>query len=167
MVKSANVKMQETAARRKEEDDKTRAELKALSVKLTAARQSAQRLPNVPSHSAHAQTISDLDDKRFGLVKAIEEGEAALNDREVECNRLKAELKDLEEMDASEEVDLDGAAIRLNLYRELGFEWVEDKGTCEHKILIQSDDVHVVALDELSSESILDRTTRLWKLNMS
>lgn len=82
----------------------------ALGNKLASARQSAQRPANVPSQSAHAQTINKLDSKRFALVKAIEEGESALNDKEAEYNRLKAELKELEERNVTDTVELDGTA---------------------------------------------------------
>ncbi|KAG8925984.1 hypothetical protein FRC00_003384 [Tulasnella sp. 408] len=136
----------------------------ALTSKLVSARQSCQRPTSVPSPAAHAQTISKLDAKRFKLVKSIEEGEGALNEKEAEYSRLKAELKELEEKDVTNDVELDGTA--LNLYRELGFQWVEDKASGEApKVIIrsESDDVHLVPLD--GSVRDFELKNRLWELN--
>lgn len=168
LVKKTEALMTEAITQRKEEVEKRRAELKPLASKLAAARISCQRPANVPSAAAHAQNIKRLDDRRFALVKAIEEGESALNDKEAEYARLKAELKELEEKDVTEEVELDGTAVRLNVYRELGFQWVEDKRSSDGpKIIIrtESDDVHLVKLD--GSLSDFELKTRLWELNRS
>ncbi|KAG8900432.1 hypothetical protein FRB99_006042 [Tulasnella sp. 403] len=157
--------MEETQARRKEESEDMRAELKPLAGKLAAARQSCQRPANVPSQAVHAQTISKLDDKRFGLVKAIEEGESALNAKEIEYNQLKAELRELEEKEVTEEVELDATAVRLKLYEELGFQWVESKGSADPEVLIRaaSDEMHVVKLDGSLPET--EMKNKLWQLN--
>lgn len=129
-MKRVAVLMEESVRSRQEEVEQMRSELKrtsrdgvsltaiaktyriilALTSKLVSARQSSQRPPNVPSPAAHAQTISKLDAKRFKLVKSIEEGEGALNEKEAEYRRLKAELKELEEKDVTNDVELDGTA---------------------------------------------------------
>jgi len=165
LAKKVSVLMDENTRRREEEKLRMRAELKPLANLLASARQSCQRPANVPSPAVHAQTISKLDDKRFGLVKAIEEGESALNDREAEYSRLKVELKELEEKDVTDEVELDGAAVRLNLYRELGFQWVEGKGDEEPTIIIrtESEDMHVVKVDD--SLPTFEARNKLWELN--
>ena len=82
----------------------------ALSTALLSARQSSVRPANVPSESQHAQTVKGLDVQSASLVKAIEEGEAMLNQKEAEYAELKAELKELEGKDAAEAVELDGDA---------------------------------------------------------
>ncbi|KAG8925961.1 hypothetical protein FRC03_008150 [Tulasnella sp. 419] len=167
LVKEANALMQESVVKRREEEDKMRAELKNLAQKLTAARQSSLRPANVPSQSQHAQTIGKLDDKRFGLVKSIEEGEGSLSAKEAEYGRLKAELKELEEKDVEDGVELDGEALRLNLYRELGFHWSEDPATGEQKLIIrtENEDVHAVVVDDARTPFAL--TNLLWELNSS
>lgn len=129
-MKRVAVLMEESVRQRQEEVEQTRSELKrafreripltmvaetyhnilALTSKLVSARQSCQRPTSVPSPAAHAQTISKLDAKRFKLVKSIEEGEGALNEKEAEYSRLKAELKELEEKDVTNDVELDGTA---------------------------------------------------------
>ncbi|KAG8954056.1 hypothetical protein FRC04_001040 [Tulasnella sp. 424] len=110
LMKRVAVLMEESVRSRQEEVEQMRSELKPLTSKLVSARQSSQRPPNVPSPAAHAQTISKLDAKRFKLVKSIEEGEGALNEKEAEYRRLKAELKELEEKDVTNDVELDGTA---------------------------------------------------------
>jgi len=165
LMKRVSALMQSKSADRKDEDDETRVELKRLASKLTAARQSAQRPVNVPSAAAHAQTISRLDDKRFALVKAIEEAEGALNGKEAETRGLKSELKDLEEKDIQEDHELDGTAVRLSLYRDLGFQWVEAAADSPANILIRtaSGDIFTIAVD--GSLSDFDLANKLWSLN--
>ncbi|KAG8929675.1 hypothetical protein FRC01_003945 [Tulasnella sp. 417] len=166
LMKRVAVLMEGSVRQRQEEVEQMRSELKPLTSKLVSARQSCQRPTSVPTPAAHAQTISKLDAKRFKLVKSIEEGEGALNEKEAEYRRLKAELKELEEKDVTNDVELDGTAVRLNLYRELGFQWVEDKASDEaSKIIIrsESDDVHLVRLDDSLRD--FELKNRLWELN--
>ncbi|KAG8879204.1 hypothetical protein FRB97_001871 [Tulasnella sp. 331] len=157
--------MGETHTRRREEEEQVRAEEKVLVTKLATARKSAQRPANVPSASTHAQSISRLDDRRFALVKAIEEAEETLNAKETDLNRQKIELKELEERDVQDDHELDGTVERLSMYRELGFQLVEKSSDNPAAIIIRSasDDVHSVNLD--GSLSAFELTNRLWKLN--
>ncbi|KAG9004843.1 hypothetical protein FRB94_002010 [Tulasnella sp. JGI-2019a] len=165
LAKRCAALMQETHAKRKEEEEKLRADEKVLVTKLAAAKKSAQRPANVPSATAHAQSISRLDDQRFALVKAIEEAEGTLNAKEADLSRQKIELKELEEKDVQNDHELDGTVERLSMYRELGFQLVEKTADNPAAIIIRSasDDVHCVNLD--GSVPSFELTNRLWKLN--
>ncbi|KZP20867.1 hypothetical protein FIBSPDRAFT_911025 [Athelia psychrophila] len=157
-----------TKAQRKKELEDMHAHLKALIRTLDTSRASATRPPTVPSATEHSSFINELESSRLSLAKAINDAESELASTEAELTRLKDEARTLEEYDpASEhEKELDGTAMRLQIYKGLGFEPVADKDGRLNKMLIraQSGDVHVISFDEGKNT---DYTALLWKLASS
>ncbi|KIM80819.1 hypothetical protein PILCRDRAFT_822098 [Piloderma croceum F 1598] len=159
-----------TKANRKKELEDAHANLKALSRVLDAARTSSTRPQLVPTAAQHATILNDLDATRLSLAKAINDAESSLASREAELASLKEEARVLEECDpaAEHERELNGAILRLQIYKGMGFEPVADKEGRLSKMLVraQSGDVHCVSFDE-DAKSNTDYTELLWKLASS
>ncbi|KAJ8078580.1 hypothetical protein PM082_012863 [Marasmius tenuissimus] len=104
-----------------------------------------------------------------GQRKSISDAEEQVASQEAELASLKEEARKLDEYDpASEhERDLDGTALRLTLYKGLGFVPLVEKDGMVKKMLIssQSGDIHTYNLNE--AKSPLNCTRQLWKLAAS
>nr|GAT43978.1 predicted protein [Mycena chlorophos] len=165
MLAEAEEKMAATETRRKKELEELHANLKALSKIRDSARISATRPTTVPSAEAHSSALIDLDSTRLSLGKSIKEAERLVASKESELANLKETVRRLEDCDpaAEHERDLDGAALRLMIYKRLGFEPVLDKHGDLVKMLVssQSGDIHVVPLNDGKSD--LEYTATLWK----
>jgi len=138
--------------------------LKALARVLDAARTSSTRPPNVPSAERHAESINHLYRARISLAKALNDAESSVASRAAELTRLKEELRQLEESDPAAEHQLDGAPLRLQIYRGLGIQPIlDDRGNLDHALIESiSDNLHVVKFGEGSAEE--DLVERIWKL---
>ncbi|KAJ3811547.1 Spc24 subunit of Ndc80-domain-containing protein [Lentinula lateritia] len=143
--------------------------LKALSKTLEAAKQSAKRPKSVPSAETHAATVNELDNSKLSLAKSISDAENMLASQEAELAALKAECQSLEHYDPAteHEKDLDGTALRLKIYKGMGFDIALDDKNQVSNVLIrsQSGDVHSVPLNV--DKSPADYTRHLWKLAAS
>ncbi|KAF7304671.1 hypothetical protein MKEN_01181200 [Mycena kentingensis (nom. inval.)] len=152
-------------AKRKKELAELHANLKALSKIRDAARVSATRPASVPSAEAHATTMNDLEGTDLSLMKSIQEAEALVASREGELAALKEEARQLEDYDAAaeHEKELDGAALRLSIYKQLGFQPVLDKHGDLVKMLVtsQSGDIHIVEFSDRIPDQ--EHTATLWK----
>jgi len=164
-IVAAEERFAESEARRKKEIEGAHANLKALSKILEAARLSSTRPTTVPSEKAHSATLNELDGSRLSLVKAISDAEGLLASKEAELASLKDEARRLEEFDPAleHEKELDGTALRLQIYKGMGFEPVVDKNGKLTKMLVraQSGDIHSVTFDQDRSD--FDYTQLLWK----
>ncbi|KAJ7063142.1 hypothetical protein C8F01DRAFT_1250721 [Mycena amicta] len=122
-------------------------------------------LSAVPSAEAHSSALFHLDATRLSLGKSIKEAERLVASKEDQLATLKESVRRLEDCDpaAEHERDLDGAALRLLIYKRLGFEPVLDKHGELVKMLVrsQSGDIHVVPFSDGKTE--LEHTTALWK----
>jgi len=157
-------------AKRRKELDELHANLKALSKILDSARVSATRPSSVPSADAHTSTLNELDSSRLSLAKSIQELEGVVASKEGELAALKDEARRQEEYDpaAEHERELDGTALRLQIYKSLGFHPVIDKHGDLAKMLVRSQsgpDVHVV--DFSDGKTDFEYTQLLWKLACS
>ncbi|KAJ3008826.1 hypothetical protein NUW54_g3008 [Trametes sanguinea] len=131
---------------------------------LEAARASATRPSTIPSAEEHAALMNDLDATRLSLAKAINDAESALAGKEAELARLKEETRTLELSDPAAEHELDATALRLAMYKGLGFEPIMDKDGRITKMLVraESGDVHCVMFDQNKSDDELAQL--LWKV---
>ncbi|PPQ77602.1 hypothetical protein CVT25_011394 [Psilocybe cyanescens] len=165
-IVSAEEQISASEARRKKELEEALANLKGLSKILEAARISSTRPGSVPSEQAHAATLNELDGTKISLAKAISDAETMLGSKEAELSALKEDARKLEVYDPAgeHEKELDGSALRLAIYKGIGFEPVLDKNGNVHKMLVraQSGDIHSV--DFSTGESDLEYTQLLWKL---
>ncbi|KAF5365727.1 hypothetical protein D9758_003131 [Tetrapyrgos nigripes] len=166
-IVDAEEKFADSEAKRKKELEEAYSRLKSLSKILEAARVSSTRPKSVLSAEAHTATLNELDSSRLSLAKSISDAEGLLASREAELAALKEETQGLEVYDpAIEHVkELDGTAIRLQIYKGLGFEPAVEKNTNAAKILVcsQSGDIHSVPLASAS----IDVTRQVWKLAAS
>ncbi|THH14714.1 hypothetical protein EW146_g5661 [Bondarzewia mesenterica] len=166
-IAAAEEQMALRAAQRKKELEAAHSNLKSLSRIFDSARASSTRSPSVPSAEKHAETLNELDAGGISLAKAINDAESALAQKQAELTRLKEEARALEESDPAAEHDLDGTALRLQIYKGLGFEPVLSKDGHLEKLLVESasGDIHVVRFDEGRSE--YETADLLWKLAAS
>ncbi|KAJ7109208.1 hypothetical protein C8R44DRAFT_801902 [Mycena epipterygia] len=156
-------------AKRKKELDELHTNLKALSKILESARVSATRPSTVPSAEAHTSTLNELDISSLSLAKSIKEAEGVVASKEGELTALKEKARRLEDYDpaAEHEKELDGTALRLQIYKGLGFEPILDKHGNLAKMLVraQSGDIHVVDFNDGKTD--FESTQLLWKLACS
>ncbi|KAJ7940810.1 hypothetical protein B0H13DRAFT_2175754 [Mycena leptocephala] len=156
-------------AKRRKELDELHSNLKALSKILESARVSAARPSSVPSAEAHTSTLNQLDIASLSLAKSIKETEGSVASKESELTALKETVRRLEDYDpaAEHEKELDGTALRLQIYKGLGFEPVPDKHGNLAKMLVraQSGDIHVVDFNDDRSD--FEYTQLLWRLACS
>ncbi|THU99390.1 hypothetical protein K435DRAFT_717928 [Dendrothele bispora CBS 962.96] len=164
-IVEAEEKFAESEAKRRKELEEAYSRLKALSKVLEAARVSSTRPKSVLSIEAHTATLNELDSSRLSLAKSISDAEGLLASREAELAVLKEETQSLEVYDPAVEhiKDLDGTAIRLQVYKGLGFEPVLEKS----KVIVrsQSGDIHSVPLGVGTPG--MDVTGQLWNLAAS
>ncbi|KZT11533.1 uncharacterized protein LAESUDRAFT_641978 [Laetiporus sulphureus 93-53] len=166
-IAAAEEQMSITEEARRKESEETQSRVRALARTLEAARTSSTRPPTVPSAQAHADTLNQLDATRLSLAKAINDAESALSSKEAELARLKEELHSLEMSDSADEHELDGTALRLAIYKGLGFEPIMGKDGHIAKMLVRSTsgDVHCVTFD--GSKTNEEYASLLWKLASS
>ncbi|OBZ75700.1 putative kinetochore protein spc24 [Grifola frondosa] len=166
-IAAAEEQMAVTEDTRQHELDQAHSKLRSLARVLEAARASATRPSTIPSAEAHTARMNDLDVTRLSLAKAINDAESALASKEAELARLKEETRILEMSDPAAEHELDATALRLAMYKGLGFEPVIDKDGHMIKMLIraESGDVHCVAFERGKSD--YENAQRLWKLASS
>ncbi|KAF4614710.1 hypothetical protein D9613_003237 [Agrocybe pediades] len=168
-IVSADEQFTASEARRKKELEETHAKLKALMRVLEAARVSSTRPQSVPSEEAHISNLNELDATRLALAKSISEAEATLATKEAELANLKEETRRLELYDPAteHEKEMDGTALRLAIYKGIGFEPILDKNGNLHKMLVraQSGDLHSV--DFTTGKTDVEYTQLLWKLASS
>lgn len=168
-IVAAEEKIAASEAKRKKELDEIHGNLKSLTRLLESARVSSTRPTSVPSAEAHASALNELDRNRLALAKAISDAEGLVASREAELTALKEESRRLEQYDpaAEHEKELDGTALRLQLYKGMGFEPIIDKDKNISKMLVrsQSGDIHTV--DFTTGKTDLEYTQLLWKLASS
>ncbi|KAL0071567.1 hypothetical protein AAF712_001424 [Marasmius tenuissimus] len=168
-IATAEEKLRASETKRQKEIQDAHANFKTLSKILEAARISSSRPKSVPSAEAHVAAVNELDRSLLSLKKSISDAEEHVASQEAELASLKEEARKLEEYDpASEhERDLDGTALRLTLYKGLGFVPLVEKDGTVKKMLIssQSGDIHTYNLNE--AKSPLNCTRQLWKLAAS
>ncbi|KDQ18504.1 hypothetical protein BOTBODRAFT_171331 [Botryobasidium botryosum FD-172 SS1] len=166
-VALAQQHMQATEATRAAETEQIQLELRALSQRLAAARSSATRPASVPSAAQHSNTMKELDGMKFGVLKGMQEAEEIQASREAEVSKLREELKMLEATDVTDEVGLDGVALRLKICKDLGFDVVTDKATGEGKMIVRSEsnEVYVVGFDDGKTD--FQYSNHLWELSSS
>ncbi|TFK55243.1 hypothetical protein OE88DRAFT_1654001 [Heliocybe sulcata] len=168
-IYAAERDMTETEASRKKEIDQANSDLKSLAKLLDAARTSSTRPKSQPTPQQHAAHISSLEDTKLSLGKAINDAESQLAYKEAELAQLKEEARRLEESDPAteHENELDGTALRLAVFRGIGFEPVVDERGSITKMLVRaaSGDVHCVKFDNsMSNHEFADM---LWELVVS
>ncbi|KAI0818937.1 hypothetical protein BC629DRAFT_687868 [Irpex lacteus] len=167
-VAAAEELMSNTASARKKEIDELRAKEREWAHILEAAQHSARRPDSVPSQRKHAALLEELDNKKVSLGKAINEAESSLASKEAELARLKEELHELEEEDPAAEHELNATALRLQIYKGLGFEPVMDRTGKMKKMLIraQSGDIHCLTFND-SQKSSYESVQEAWQLASS
>ncbi|KAI0807212.1 hypothetical protein C8Q74DRAFT_46266 [Fomes fomentarius] len=167
MIAAAEERMALTQETRHKELHDAHVRLKQLAKVLEAARISATRPSTIPSAQEHVAQMNDLDATRLSLAKAINDAEGALAGKEAELTRLKEETHALEMSDPAAEHDLDATALRLAMYKGLGFEPIVEKDGRISKMLVraESGDVHRVTFDGKKTDA--EYTDMLWKLAVS
>ncbi|KAG1782815.1 hypothetical protein EV702DRAFT_1192474 [Suillus placidus] len=168
-ITAAEEQMKINYARGKKENEEAYADLKALSRVLEAAKKSSMRPPNMPSLEKHASHLNDLDGSRLSLAKAIRDAEGSLASKEAELADLKEQARSLEESDPAKDhqIQLDGSALRLKIYRGLGFEPVLDKDGRVTKMLVRSESNDIHSFPSDGSKSDFDDAGQLWRLAIS
>ncbi|KAJ7090041.1 hypothetical protein C8R43DRAFT_1050445 [Mycena crocata] len=152
--------------KRRKELDVLQSNLKDLSKRLESARVSASRPSSVPSAEAHTSTINQLDISGLSLAKSIKETEGEVASKEGELADMKETARRLEDYDpaAEHEKDLDGTAVRLKFYKQLGFEPVLNKHGNVDKMLVRARSGDVYPLDFNDEKTDMEYTQLLWKL---
>ncbi|OCH95614.1 hypothetical protein OBBRIDRAFT_745376 [Obba rivulosa] len=166
-IAAAEEQMNLTEEARRKELEETHSRVRTLARALEAARISSTRPPTVPSAEQHTATLNELDQSRLSLVKAINDADSASASKEAELTRLKDEISTLEASDPATEHDLDATALRLAMYKNLGFEPVMGKDGHLAKMLVRSvsGDLHCVTFED--SKSDYEYAQLLWKLASS
>jgi len=125
---------------------------------LKKLRSDAKRPVGRPTEEEHAQKMAKLDKEKFDLYKEISEIEANIDYSAGELAKLREELARLQARDVAAEVVVGGAALRLRMCKQLGFDL-----TSSGKVLVHSPtNVFVVPLDDGKSE--FEKTNELWDL---
>jgi len=168
-IVAAEEKISSSEAARKKELEEAHAKLKALSRVLEAARVSSTRPASVPSEEAHASTLNELDSTKLSMAKAISDSEAFLANKDAELAALKEEARRLESYDPALEhgKELDGTALRLALYKGLGFTPIVDRDGEVTKMLVQSQSGDLHTIDFRTGKSEFEYTQLLWKIASS
>ncbi|KAF9009374.1 fungal-specific transcription factor domain-containing protein [Cyathus striatus] len=168
-IVSAEEKIAAAESKRKKELEEAQGNLKALARVLEAARISSTRPSSVPSVEHHTSILNELDSSRLSLAKAISDVEGLVASKESELAILKEEARKLEEYDpaAEHEKELDGTALRLRIYKEMGFEPVLDTAGNLIKMIIKSRSGDIHAVDFTTGKSDFEYTQLLWKLAVS
>ncbi|KAI0670575.1 hypothetical protein C8Q78DRAFT_1154275 [Trametes maxima] len=166
-IAAAEEQMAMTHDVRQKDIHEAQAKMKQLARVLEAARASATRPSTIPSADEHAALMNDLDATRLSLAKSINDAEGGLAGKEAELARLKEETRTLEASDPAAEHELDATALRLAMYKGLGFEPVVNRDGRIIKMLVraESGDVHCVKFDNHKSDDEYARL--LWKLAAS
>lgn len=159
--------MKRTASLREKEAEQVREQFRTMSRLLEAARMSASRPRTVPSEAQHAKLLQELEELQVSLGKATNESQDALRDKEAQVVRMRTEERDLEIREEAEDHDLDSSALRLQLTRGLGFEFVPGANNDCSKILVtaESGDIHCAEMDGTRSD--FETAQRLWRLPLS
>ncbi|KAH9977222.1 hypothetical protein BGW80DRAFT_1456539 [Lactifluus volemus] len=155
----------ETTERRKELEQ-AHANLKALARILDTARTSSTRPPGVPSAEQHADNLKRLQHTKISLSKALNDAESTVANKHSELKRLKDDLRQLEESDPAAEHELDGSALRLQIYQGLGIEPILDEKGNLDRVLVESmsRDIHVVKWNNNIPEE--DLVEQVWRLSL-
>ncbi|EPQ58437.1 hypothetical protein GLOTRDRAFT_104340 [Gloeophyllum trabeum ATCC 11539] len=168
-IYAAEQRMAMTEAARKKELDQAHSHLKSLAKLLDAARTSSTRPKSKPTPQQHAANISHLEETKVSLGKAINDAESSLAYKEAELAELKEETKILEESDPAteHENELDGTALRLAIFKGIGFEPIVDDYGNVVKMLIRSrsGDVHCIQFDGTKPDH--EFADMLWELVVS
>ncbi|KAF9476323.1 hypothetical protein BDN70DRAFT_882571 [Pholiota conissans] len=168
-IVAAEEKIGLSEARRKKELEEAHANLKALTRAMEAARISSTRPASVPSEQAHLSALNDLDKSRLSLAKAISDAETLLGSKDAELSALKDEARRLEVYDPAtdHENELDGTTLRLQFFKGMGFEPINDKNGRAVKMIVrlQSGDVQTVDFNDGRTDA--EYTEMLWKLACS
>ncbi|RXW22721.1 hypothetical protein EST38_g3132 [Candolleomyces aberdarensis] len=165
-IVAAEEKIVASEAKRKKELEEAHAKLKALTRICEAARISSTRPASIPSQEDHVAMLNELENSKLSLAKAISDAEGLSGSKEAELAALKEEARRLEGYDPAVEhtKELDGSALRLQLYKGLGFEPINEPNRNISKMLVRatSGDIHTVDLS--NSKSKFENTQLLWKL---
>ncbi|KAK7043655.1 hypothetical protein VNI00_008266 [Paramarasmius palmivorus] len=168
-IVAAEEKFAASEAKRKKELEEAHANLKSLAKILEAARNSSTRPKSVPSAESHAATLNELDRFKLSLAKSISDAEEQLASREAELASLKEDARALEDCDPAldHEKELDGTALRLTIYKGLGFQPVVERDGSVNRILIksQSGEIHRVQLNGRKDDS--ENIRQMWDLAAS
>ncbi|KAF9792334.1 hypothetical protein BJ322DRAFT_1016150 [Thelephora terrestris] len=163
VVEALQQQIGNTQATRTKEVENINDKLKGLLRALEAAKISCSRPTSVPSARGHEKMINELDSSRRSHLKAIDSAEGILTAKESELGALKEKLKKLETKDVAKEVleGLDSSALRLEIWRAMGFEPIVDSTGRLVKMIVRtrSGDVHCVEGKEDGQE--------VWKLAIS
>ncbi|KAH9854027.1 hypothetical protein C2E23DRAFT_858670 [Lenzites betulinus] len=166
-IAAAEEQMALTQEGRQKDMHDTAAKVKQLARILEAARASATRPSTIASAEAHAARMNELDATRLSLAKAINDAETSLATKEAALARFNEETQALESSDPAAEHELDSTALRLALYKGLGFEPILDKDGGMSKMLVRADsgDVHCVTFDQHKTDD--EYAQLVWKLASS
>ncbi|EIW84958.1 hypothetical protein CONPUDRAFT_134809 [Coniophora puteana RWD-64-598 SS2] len=167
-ITAAEEQMKVNYAKGKREIDDAYSNLKSLSRVLEAARKSSTRPPGVPTAGQHAAYLDEMEVSRMSLAKAIRDAESTLAAKEAELTALKEESTRLERSDPARDhqLELDGTALRLQIYRGLGFEPVLADGIVKKMIIrSESGDINSIPLNSKSFEN--EQANQLWKFASS
>ncbi|EEB07713.1 spindle pole body protein Spc24 [Schizosaccharomyces japonicus yFS275] len=139
--------------------------LKALSRKLEVSAQTLVSLENSSRENDHEKAVVSLDRRRFQLAKAINDTETEIMSLESTLQNIKTQLLELEEtpkksQEASED---DATLLKLQCYRSLGIELMEDETTGGRKAIIHTDKkISVVQITQKNDPFFY--SNRLWEL---
>ncbi|KAJ2926339.1 hypothetical protein H1R20_g10753, partial [Candolleomyces eurysporus] len=167
-IVAAEEKIVASEAKRKKELEEAHAKLKGPHSQLRSPSDAplTRSHPSIPSQEDHVAMLNELENSKLSLAKAISDAEGLSGSKEAELAALKEEARRLEGYDPAVEhtKELDGSALRLQLYKGLGFEPINEPNRNISKMLVRatSGDIHTVDLS--NSKSRFENTQLLWKL---
>ncbi|KAF3918691.1 hypothetical protein AA313_de0207087 [Arthrobotrys entomopaga] len=142
---------------RKEELDRIRQDLRALSRKLESAKSSAEASLALSAKREHAKTILDLDKQKFALAKNVTELEKSNHLMEANLAKMKDELESLDlesPMQSNTALSEDETILRLKIYRSFGIELREDGAGGYSSAIINKKDQGDVAMIKLDNRKL-------------
>ncbi|EPS43483.1 hypothetical protein H072_2508 [Dactylellina haptotyla CBS 200.50] len=156
-IATVNENVQTLAKLRKDELDKTRAELRALSRILESQRSSAEASLALAAKREHAKTILDLDKQKFALAKNVTELEKSNHLMEANLAKMKDEYETLElesPMQSNTALSEDETILRLKIYRSFGIDLREDGAGGYSSAIINKKDQGDVAMIKLDNRKL-------------
>ncbi|PWZ02807.1 Spc24-domain-containing protein [Testicularia cyperi] len=166
--------IRETQTRRRREEEEMKAKIHGLESSLSdLKRQSTRQAADWRTLNSHAEQIEKLDNRNFDLAKKINEQESLLSALQTQVADLKSALEDLELDDVEDQGGMDKDALRLKIFRSLGFlpsKSESDPAESWSSILVRSDtrntaiqfDIHTQHLKDLEISPLI-LADQLWR----
>ncbi|KAG8823105.1 hypothetical protein FRC17_009404 [Serendipita sp. 399] len=138
--------------------------LRALSKTLESTKAACNRPSDVPTREEHLQTVENLEQKQYEILKSIGKLEGEISDKMSQISRTKDEAAIWELKDPVADHEVDNTPLRAQIWKGLGFELRRSADGTEDKVLIrtESGDLRLKAIPKnLTPEEV----NAIWDIN--